>query len=352
MRKLREFPFQQNKELVSLIKSEKPDIILWSVSALDYLYLNIFKQIHVPIIGIFTGPIYRLSDISRIGSREIVNNIRFLFVHIVYASLPPFFIRNVVNSPQLNKIFVMSRKNKEIITDIGGNQNKVVHIPVGIDEYDFEQSEEYSSIISKYDLDERSFNILYFGSPLSIRGIDSLIKAVSKIKNEYSHVKLLILSRRRENELSREELATQDLILKLGLEKNVQIISGFLDRDEVKNFIVFSDLIALPFKIVPSDVPTSILESMALGKTVISTEVDGIPELLEDGRGFVVKPNNEEDLAEKIVFSIKTRGLTKSMGKKAASYMQTYPRWHEVSEAVISEITEISNKRYLNEVVL
>lgn len=120
----------------------------------------------------------------------------------------------------------------------------------------------------------------------------------------------------------------------------------------MKNFIVFSDLIALPFKIVPSDVPTSILESMALGKTVISTEVDGIPELLEDGRGFVVKPNNEEDLAEKIVFSIKTRGLTKSMGKKAASYMQTYPRWHEVSEAVISEITEISNKRYLNEVVL
>jgi glycine cleavage system protein P-like pyridoxal-binding family len=33
--------------------------------------------------------------------------------------------------------------------------------------------------------------------------------------------------------------------------------------------------------------------------------------------------------------------MTKSMGKKAASYMQTYPRWHDVSEAVISEIIKV-----------
>jgi len=91
---------------------------------------------------------------------------------------------------------------------------------------------------------------------------------------------------------------------------------------------------------------------MAIGKAVISTAVDGIPELLEDGRGFVVKPDKEEDLAEKIVFSIQNRDLTKVMGKKAASYMQTYPRWYDVSESVISEITEIFNKRSLSEVAL
>ncbi|AKB33062.1 Glycosyltransferase [Methanosarcina siciliae HI350] len=350
--KLRKFPFQSNPKFISLIKSEQPDVLLWSVSALDYLYLNIFKQVDIPIIGMFTGPIYRLPDISRIGIQEIVKNIRFLSVHIIYASLPPLFIREVVNSTQFNKIFVMSRKNKEIITDMGGNRNKVVHIPVGIDEYDFEPSEGYNSIISKYDLDKRSFNILYFGSPLSIRGIDSLIKAISRVKNEYFHIKLLILSRRRDNELGREELNTHNLILKLGVEKNVQVISGFLDKDEVKKFISLSNLIALPFKIVPSDVPTSILESMALGKTVISTAVDGIPELLEDGRGFVVKPNKEEDLAEKIIFSIQNRDLTKNMGEKAASYMQTYPRWYDISESVISEITEIFNKRSRSEVAL
>ena len=130
------------------------------------------------------------------------------------------------------------------------------------------------------------------------------------------------------------------LIQKLDIENNIQVISGFLDKEEVKEFISYSDLIALPFKIVPSDVPTSILESMAMGKTVISTDIDGIPELLEDGRGIIVKPNKETDLTEKIVFSIQNRDLIKGMGKKAAVYMKTYPTWYDVSELVISEIME------------
>lgn len=349
VKKLRKLPFQSNTELVSLIKSEQPDIILWSVTALDYLYLNIFKQIGIPVIGLFTGPIYKPSDITRIGTHEILKNIKFLSAHILYASLPSFFIRGLVNSSHCNKIFVMSRKNKEIIIEKGGDIRKVAHVPAGIEESDFMKSNEFNSIISKYKLDKNSFNILYFGSPLSIRGTDSLIKAVSKVRTQHPLIKLIILSRRRDGELSHEEMEIQDLILKLGLEKNVQIISGFLDKDEVKEFIAFSNLIALPFKIVPSDVPTSILESMAMGKTVISTALDGIPELLEDGRGFVVQPNNDEDLAEKIIFSIQNRDLTKSMGKKAASYMQTYPRWHDVSEHVVSEIKQVLGRRSVSE---
>lgn len=352
VKKLRKLPFQSNTELVSLIKSEQPDIILWSVTALDYLYLNIFKQIGIPVIGLFTGPIYKPSDITRIGTHEILKNIKFLSAHILYASLPSFFIRGLVNSLHCNKIFVMSRKNKEIIIEKGGDIRKVAHVPAGIEESDFMKSNEFNSIISKYKLDKNSFNILYFGSPLSIRGTDSLIKAVSKVRTQHPLIKLIILSRRRDGELSHEEMEIQDLILKLGLEKNVQIISGFLDKDEVKEFIAFSNLIALPFKIVPSDVPTSILESMAMGKTVISTALDGIPELLEDGRGFVVQPNNDEDLAEKIIFSIQNRDLTKSMGKKAASYMQKYPRWHDVSEYVVSEIKQVLGRRSVSEVGL
>ena len=352
VKKLRKLPFQSNTELVSLIKSEQPDIILWSVTALDYLYLNIFKQIGIPVIGLFTGPIYKPSDITRIGTHEILKNIKFLSAHILYASLPSFFIRGLVNSLHCNKIFVMSRKNKEIIIEKGGDIRKVAHVPAGIEESDFMKSNEFNSIISKYKLDKNSFNILYFGSPLSIRGTDSLIKAVSKVRTQHPLIKLIILSRRRDGELSHEEMEIQDLILKLGLEKNVQKISGFLDKDEVKKFITFSSLIALPFKIVPSDVPTSILESMAMGKTVISTALDGIPELLEDGRGFIVQPNNDEDLAEKISFLIQNRDLTKRTGKKAALYMQTYPRWHDVSEHVVSEIKQVLGRRSISEVGL
>lgn len=350
--RLRKLPFESNLELISLLKSEGPDIILWSVSALDYLYFNTFKKVNTPIIAVFTGPIYKISDIIRIGISEILKNINFLSLHIIYASLPSFFIRGIVNSPYCNTVFVMSRKNKEAIMEMGGNENKVVHIPVGIDESDFSVSNMYNSIVNKYNLNINSYNVLYFGSPLTIRGIDSVIRAISKVKDSYPYVKLLILSRRRDYELIREELGVRSLVLKEGAEKNIQIIFGFLDKEEVKKFIYFSDLIVLPFKIAPSDVPTSILESMAMGKPVISTEVDGIPELLEDGRGFVVKPNNDKDLVEKIMFSIQNRDLVRSIGSKAAAYMQTYPKWSDISEFVISEINEVVNGKSISEVTL
>lgn len=346
---LRKFPFKKNKELITLIKSEKPDIILWSISPIDYLYMNTFKHINIPIIGMFTGPIYKLSDITRIGIQEIIQNLNFLSVHIMYASMPSFFIRNLANAPYFNKIFVMSRKNKEILENLGVQKDKVVHIPAGIDEYDLIKPADCHSIANKYKLDNNSFNFLYFGSPITIRGIDSLIKAVSKAKNDYPNIKLIILSRRRGNELSREELFVQSLIKKLDIEKNIQIISGFLDKEDVKKFISYSDAIALPFKIVPSDVPTSILESMAMGKTVISTDIDGIPELLEDGRGLAIEPNNDRDLIKKLIYCVENQYSIKNMGEKSELYMADYPKWNDVSKSVIDAIKEITNQESINE---
>ena len=341
LEKLRTLPFVPNRKLISIIRSEKPDVILWSVGPIDYLYMSTFRKIGVPLIGMFTGPLYRLTDITRLGIREIAANFSILAVHLLYSSLPSFFVRGLANSPYFNKVFVMSQKNRYVLESMGVQDNKIIHVPAGIDEYDRIMPDDCDSIIRKYNLDEGLFNVLYFGSPATIRGIDSLIRAVSMAAKEYPHVRLLILSRRRGDDLTREEMFIRNLITELGIDDNVQIISGFLDRDDVKRFIAFCDVVALPFKIVPSDVPTSILESMAMGKTVISTNVDGIPELLEDDRGFVVEPNDDNGLVQKIISCITDSDMPRSMGERSAVYMQTYPVWDEVSKTVADEAAGI-----------
>jgi len=46
-------------------------------------------------------------------------------------------------------------------------------------------------------------------------------------------------------------------------------------------------------------IPTTLVEAMAAGVTVVSTSVSGIPELIEDGvNGFIVPPDDPERLAE------------------------------------------------------
>ena len=340
-KKLRSFPFIKNNKLISLIKKEKTDVVLWSMGPIDYFYLSTLREINIPIVGMFTGPIYRISDITRLGIGEIVSNFNSLSVQIIYASLPSLCNQNLVNSSALSKVFVMSRKNRDLLVSMGADASKIAHIPAGIDEYDLIQLESPEYVISKFNVFPGSFNILYFGSPLKIRGIDSLIRAVSKVAKTNSGVKLLILSRRREEELTKEERDTVNLIEELDLQNNVQIVSGFLDKEDVKAFIKFSDVVCLPFKIVPSDVPTSILESMAMGKMVISTNVDGIPELLESGRGIVVEPNDEEDFAAKITLCINNVDLLRKAEKRSLDFMVGYPIWNDIASKVLQEIKSV-----------
>jgi glycosyltransferase involved in cell wall biosynthesis len=338
---LRAVPFRTNESLLNLIENEVPDVVLWSMGPIDYVYLKMFEKVNIPVIGMFTGPIYKVSDITRIGFNEIVSNFTSLSVQLLYASLPSFFSKNLVNSPFISRVFVMSRKNKEMLVNMGADSSKIIHVPAGIDEYDLIVPESHESVIEKFDVSPGSFNILYFGSPAKIRGIDSAIKAVSLVAKNYPDIKLLILSRRRDGELTQEESEAINLIADLRLENNVQIVSGFLEKEDVKSFIKYCDLVVLPFKIVPSDIPTSILESMAMGKTVLSTNVDGIPELLEEGRGFAVNPGDYQEIASKIISCLDNTFSLKEAENRSLAYMNNYPRWSDVTSNVIHEIDSL-----------
>ncbi len=47
-------------------------------------------------------------------------------------------------------------------------------------------------------------------------------------------------------------------------------------------------VVALSFLLVPSEMPLAVLDVMSLGKPIIGTYLDGIPEMIGD-RGIVVK---------------------------------------------------------------
>jgi len=61
-----------------------------------------------------------------------------------------------------------------------------------------------------------------------------------------------------------------------------------------------------------------VIEAMLAGKPVVATSHGGPIELIEDGKeGFLVKPNDHRQLAEKIAVLIKDPSLCKEMGRRA-----------------------------------
>jgi L-malate glycosyltransferase len=80
--------------------------------------------------------------------------------------------------------------------------------------------------------------------------------------------------------------------------------------------------------ILPSDtegLPLSIIEAMALGLPAISTNVGGVPELIEDGEtGFIINQGSIDELVEKLIFLLEHPSVRERMGAQARKRYETY----------------------------
>jgi glycosyltransferase involved in cell wall biosynthesis len=78
------------------------------------------------------------------------------------------------------------------------------------------------------------------------------------------------------------------------------------------------------------------MEGMALGTPVLSTDLDGIPELLGDRRGFVIKPGDFRRLAELIAHYSQNTEELKKRGERARKYMLSHPVWKDSASTILS----------------
>jgi glycosyltransferase involved in cell wall biosynthesis len=138
----------------------------------------------------------------------------------------------------------------------------------------------------------------------------------------------------------KEENTLRKIINEKRVAKSTMIISGVLDKKEIIKYISIADLVCLPFKIVLSDVPLTVLEAMSLGKPIISTHVDGLADLLE-GRGLVIHPSNVKALSESLMILLRNSKLREILKEKTGNI---YLSWQQVSESYISLMKKIRGR--------
>ncbi len=118
----------------------------------------------------------------------------------------------------------------------------------------------------------------------------SLLESIGLLKRRGYPVKLLIIGEGPDRS-SLEE--TRD---KLGLQEDV-LLPGY--REKAHNYLRLINIFVISS--ITEGLPISLLEAMAAEVPIISTEVGGIPEVLDQGwAGVIVPVNNSEILAEKL----------------------------------------------------
>lgn len=333
-------PFTQPNQLIASILETDPDGVVWYGSAFSPLYLSRLRALKKPLIWDIDTDIYGLQFLSRYPKRELLNPKNSMLQFVASAAIGQHLIKQVANSAFIAKIIVPNRHLKSVLCQKGVNPNKITIIPSTIERQPNPPDRQTSTAArQKLGLNPDDYVVSYFGAPQISRGPDVAVLSTKKVLSEQKKFKLLLFSRRKvggttpEDQYHKQkEQHLQRLQRQVNAGEHIQIIPGFLDKQTVQQYVQASDVVVLPFRLVPSEPPLSIFEVMALGKAVVTSSLGGLREIVADGRGLVVAPGDADALGEALLFLAKNPDLKEVLGRNAQQYAQALPTWNQVAD--------------------
>lgn len=142
---------------------------------------------------------------------------------------------------------------------------------------------------------DRPFVIGSFGRLTPLKGHDVVIRAVGRLVAESQDVRLVIAGGPA-GEAPGYEAILEALASDLGLAERVRIEAAFPDGGLPA--IMSGVDVVVQASVLPDSLPTTVIEAMAGGRTVVASAIGGCPELVDDGRtGFLFAPGDVTALA-------------------------------------------------------
>ncbi|OGF49173.1 hypothetical protein A3G55_04430 [Candidatus Giovannonibacteria bacterium RIFCSPLOWO2_12_FULL_44_25] len=170
--------------------------------------------------------------------------------------------------------------------------------------------------------------IISAGRLVPWKGFGTLIEIMPEILKEVPETRLVIIGDGPE----REKLELQ--ITNYKLQKTV-ILTGNLFREKVLEYLAAADVFVL--NTAYEGFSHQILEAMAIGVPIVTTDSGGNPELIENGKeGFLVKFNDKDGLKKKILEILKNPEIAGKLGEAASQKSREFSK-----ERMIEKITRI-----------
>jgi glycosyltransferase involved in cell wall biosynthesis len=158
-----------------------------------------------------------------------------------------------------------------------------------------------------YGLDDNKKIVFFLGRLVPYKGVEYLIKAFKKVKDEVKDSVLIIAGR------GPLEEDLQDLAKDLKLS---DVLFVEISDDDIPEHYAACDVFVLPSVTRQEAFGIALLEAMACGKAVVTTNISGMPYVV-DGAGLMVKPRDPDELSAAIIKLLKDDKLRKNLGSKA-----------------------------------
>jgi glycosyltransferase involved in cell wall biosynthesis len=198
-----------------------------------------------------------------------------------------------ITRPIASKYIAVSKSLKSEMIEKGMHISKIKTIYNAVDISSFRGTPRYGNtngnIRKEFSIPNNGFLIALIALIRPRKGVEVLIKAAKPVLKRCPHTYFLIVG---SDDISENPAYGKDLrklAETLGISSRI-IFTGF--RNDIATILNRCDLLVLP-SLFGEGLPMVVLEAMACGVPVIATNIEGVPEIIEDGiNGFIVEPGD------------------------------------------------------------
>ena len=291
--------------LYHIINKVRPDYV-FSYTVKPVIYTSLaakFKHVN-HIFSIITGLGY---SFERDNKKQIIigSIVKFLYKISLKQNTCVFF-----QNPDDKSLFINFNiiNNKDRCTLINGSGVDIQHF----------------TYVNFYPKIQR---FLLIARLIKDKGIFEYVEAAIQLKKRYSNIEFDLLGffYSNPNEIKKEIIGNW-------------IKNGFINfhnkTDDVRPYLKNCSVYVLPS--YREGTPRTVLEAMAIGRPIITTDVPGCRETVVNGEnGFLVKPRDVDSLVEAMEKFIKKPALIPKMGKRSREIAEEKYDVHKVNSVII-----------------
>lgn len=227
------------------------------------------------------------------------------------------------------------------IASRGIGREKIVVIPNGVDIKAFVPGPPPAPLKSALGLED-CVTVGYIGYFFSYEALDLLVRAFDGLIGEFPRLRLLFVGDG-ESMPALRELADLERL------RGRVIFAGRVPYEEVMNYYRVCDYFVLPRKETPETrlvTPLKPLEIMAMGKTVLASDIGGHREIIEPGlNGLLFRSGDLPDLMEKCRLLLQNEELRRKIGERSREWVEANRDWSVLADRYASLYSRLAGVR-------
>ncbi len=242
------------------------------------------------------------------------------------------------------RVLAASRFTGDLVRRVGVCADRIVTLNPGCDVEFFRPSPADPALKKKL-LGHRAADrvIMTVGGLVPRKGYDTVIRALPRVLRKCPNLTYLIVT----SDWRNYDTELDGLARALGVRDRV-VFAYDVPTAELPRVYALSDIFVMPSRADEAACDVEgfgivFIEANACGKPVIGGRSGGIPDAVADGKtGFLVDPQNPEELASAIVGLLENAELARRMGEQGRSRAIAEFRWSIVAEKLWSILTSVA----------